>query len=350
MEIHFEKSMHPISHMRREALQSASVVAELLQQDDATLNTLTAYLQRRAPPHIVTIARGSSDHAAAFFAYLCMLRMGRYVTSVPPSLLSLHQAPLQRSGTLALAFSQSGRSPDLVAATAYFSGPDSHSVALVNDAASPLAQQAQTVLPLHAGTEVSVAATKSFIAQLVAGARLLAVWQGDTTLQTALAQLPTSLEVAAQQDWGEAVQAFSTVDRLMVVSRGTGMAVALEAALKFKETCGIQAETFSCAELRHGPMALIDQGYPLLILAPRGPAQAEMRALAAEMRARGARVLLAACGDPQRDELPATTAAHPDLDPVCLIQSFYLMVEALSRNRGRNPDQPSFLSKVTLTN
>jgi glucosamine--fructose-6-phosphate aminotransferase (isomerizing) len=153
MEIHFEKSMHPISHMRREALQSASVVAELLQQDDATLNTLTAYLQRRAPPHIVTIARGSSDHAAAFFAYLCMLRMGRYVTSVPPSLLSLHQAPLQRSGTLALAFSQSGRSPDLVTATAYFSGPDSHSVALVNDAASPLAQQAQTVLPLHAGTE-----------------------------------------------------------------------------------------------------------------------------------------------------------------------------------------------------
>lgn len=338
------------THMRREALQSASVVAELLQRDEATLSALAAALRLRAPSHIITIARGSSDHAAAFFAYLCMLRLGRYVTSLPPSLLSLHDAPLQRSGALALAFSQSGRSPDLVKATAFFSGAESHSVALVNDAASPLALQAHTVVPLHAGTESSVAATKSFIAQLVSGARLLAAWQGDAALQFALDHLPASLDTAAHQDWSEAVQALASVDRLMVVSRGTGMAVALEAALKFKETCGIQAETFSSAELRHGPIALIENGYPLLVLAPRGPAQAELRALADEMRARGARVLLAACGEPQGHDLPATTAAHPDLDPVCLIQSFYLMVEELARARGRNPDQPSFLSKVTLTN
>jgi len=342
--------MNPSTHMRLEALESPTAVAELLQRDEGTLSTLTADLRRRPPQHIVTIARGSSDHAAAYFAYLCMLRLGRYVTSLPPSLLSLHDAPLQRSGTLALAFSQSGRSPDLVKAAGYFSGPESHSVALVNDASSPLARQAHTVLPLHAGIEASVAATKSFITQLVAGARLLAAWQADPALLEALQQLPTALQQAAQHDWNEAVQALTTVDRLMVVSRGTGMAVALEAALKFKETCGIQAETFSSAELRHGPMALIEKGYPLLVLAPRGPAQAEMLALAHEMRARGACVLLAACGNPQGNELPATTAAHPDLDPVCLIQSFYLMVERLAIARGRNPDQPNFLSKVTLTN
>ncbi|NBW48444.1 MAG: SIS domain-containing protein, partial [Betaproteobacteria bacterium] len=118
---------------------------------------------------------------------------------------------------------------------------------------------------------------------------------------------------------------------------------------KFKETCGIQAETFSSAELRHGPMALIDQGYPLLILAPRGPAQEEMRQLAQEMRARGARVLRAITGPGEPGNLPCTAAAHPDLDPICLIQSFYLMVEALARARGRDPDKPSYLSKVTLT-
>ena len=116
-----------------------------------------------------------------------------------------------------------------------------------------------------------------------------------------------------------------------------------------KETCGIQAETFSSAELRHGPMALIESGYPLLILAPRGPAQAEMVQLAQEMRGRGARVLLAASGVVQSAEMPCTSAGHPDLDPVCIIQSFYLMVEALARARGRNPDQPIHLSKVTLT-
>lgn len=342
--------MTTTSHMRTEALQSAAVVAELLNSDLDTLGNLAAELRRRAPDHIITIARGSSDHAAAYFAYLCMLRLGRYVTSLPPSLLSLYDAPLQRAGTLALAFSQSGRSPDLVRATAFFSGPHIRSVALVNDAHSPLAAAARTVLPLHAGIETSVAATKSFIAQLAGGARLLAAWQGDALLQAALQRLPSSLEAAADQDWSVAVEALATADRLMVVSRGAGMAVAQEAALKFKETCGIQAETFSSAELRHGPMALIEDGYPLLILAPRGPAQNEMRGLADEMRARGAKVLLATTGEGQAGNLPCATAEHPDLDPVCLIQSFYLMVETLARRRGRDPDKPSFLSKVTMTN
>ena len=337
------------SQMRTEALQSPRVVAEQLAQDTATLSGLVGELRRRAPEHIVTIARGSSDHAAAYFGYLCMLRLGRYVTSLPPSLLSLYAAPLQRIGTLALAFSQSGRSPDLVRATSFFSGPNTRSVALVNDAQSPLAQAARTVLPLHAGAETSVAATKSFIAQLVAGARLLASWQGDEPLRAGLQALPESLEQACSHEWGEAVEALIDAQRLMVVSRGPGMAVALEAALKFKETCGIQAETFSSAELRHGPMALIDQGYPLLILAPRGPAQEEMGQLADEMRARGARVLLAITGAGAKGNLPCTTAAHPDLDPVCLIQSFYLMVDSLARARGRDPDKPSYLSKVTLT-
>ena len=341
--------MSPTTYMRREALQSPQVVADLLQRDQDTLKALAADLQQHAPAHIITIARGSSDHAAAYFSYLCMLRLGRFVTSLPPSLLSLHEAHMQRHGTLALAFSQSGRSPDLVKATQYFSVAPSRSVALVNDAASPLAQQAHTVLPLHAGQETSVAATKSFIAQLAWSARLVAAWQADSALQAALQQLPASLELAAQQDWSEAVRALSPVDHLMVISRGTGMAVALEAALKLKETCGIQAETFSSAELRHGPMALIEEGYPLFILAPRGPAQAEMCALATEMRARGARVLLAACGEEQASDLPCATATHPDLDPVCLIQSFYLMVEALARARGADPDKPRLLSKVTLT-
>ncbi len=337
------------SHMRSEALQSPSVVADQLAQNASVLADLVEPWRRRTPEHIVTIARGSSDHAASYFGYLCMLRLGRFVTSLPPSLLSLYAAPLQRAGTLALAFSQSGRSPDLVQALSYFSGPDARGVALVNDTQSPLALAAHTVLPLHAGAEKSVAATKSFIAQLAACAHLLASWQGDERLQAGLQALPEALEQACGHDWGPAVETLGEAQRLMVVSRGAGMAVALEAALKFKETCGIQAETFSSAELRHGPMALIDQGYPLLILAPRGPAQEEMRQLAEEMLARGARVLLAVTGPGAPGNLPCTTAAHPDLDPVCLIQSFYLMVEALARARGRDPDRPSYLSKVTLT-
>jgi glucosamine--fructose-6-phosphate aminotransferase (isomerizing) len=154
---------------------------------------------------------------------------------------------------------------------------------------------------------------------------------------------------AVHADWSPAVQALRDADRLFVIGRGTGLPVALEAALKFKETCGIQAEAFSGAEVMHGPMALIEQGYPLLVLAPRGPAQAGLLALAEQMRARGARVLLAAPVGTPGANLPIIETGTPDLDPISVIQSFYPMVEALARERGLNPDQPPHLAKVTRT-
>lgn len=341
--------MGPESKMRAESIESADAVARMLRHDHDALAALIEDLHRQAPAHIVTIARGSSDHAAAYFAYLCMLRLGRYVTSLPPSLITLFNAPLQQQGVLALIYSQSGRSPDLVRAAGFFHGPQSRCVAIVNDAQSPVAAQAQTVLPLHAGVEASVAATKSFITQLVAGARLVALWQQDGLLLKALDQLPQALSKAASTRWDRAVQTLVAVDRLMVVSRGSCMGVAYEVALKLKEACGIQAEPFSSAEVRHGPMTLIDAGYPLLILAPRGPAQPELLSMAHEMRQRGAKVLVAACGRVDALDLPCVDAPHEDLDPVCMIQSFYLMVEALARARGRDPDEPAHLSKVTLT-
>lgn len=337
------------SMMRSEALESADAVARMLQHDHATLKDLVQGLHQQPPAHIVTVARGSSDHAAAYFAYLCMQRLGRYVTSLPPSLITLFEAPLQRQGALALIYSQSGRSPDLVRAARFFHKPQARCVAVVNEVHSPLADQVQTVLPLHAGVESSVAATKSFITQLVAGARLVALWHRDGTLLNALDRLPPALTQASTMQWDAAVRALVTADRLMVVSRASCMSVALEAALKLKETCGIQAEPFSSAEVRHGPMTLIDAGYPLLILAPRGPAQSELLTMAQEMRQRGARVLVAASGGVANAELPCAEAPHEDLDPICMIQSFYIMVEALARARGRDPDQPAHLSKVTMT-
>ena len=302
---------------------------------------------------MLTVARGSSDHAAAYMAYLVMARLGRLVTSLPMSLVTLYPARLRCEGLVSLAFSQSGQSPDLVAPTRYFRAGGARTVAFVNDASSPLAEASEWVLPLHAGVEMSVAATKSYIAQLVCGARLVAQWQneeGDAALLAALESLPGALHPATQCNWQAALPALVGVERLYVISRGTGLAVAMEAALKFKETCGIQAEAFSGAELRHGPMALVDAGYPLLILAPRGPAQAGLLALAADMRQRGARVLLAAPAGTPHAELPLAPTGHEDLDPIAVVQSFYPMVEALSRARGLNPDAPPHLAKVTRTN
>jgi len=168
-------------------------------------------------------------------------------------------------------------------------------------------------------------------------------------LRGALDGLPRALERASGQDWRRGVSALKDADRLFVIGRGLGLPIAMETALKFKEVCGIQAEAFSGAEVKHGPMALIEEGYPLLVFAPRGPAQAGLLALADEMRRRGARVLVAAPVGTPDAELPLVVAGHEDLDPIAAIQTFYLAVEALARARGLDPDKPRHLSKVTLT-
>jgi glucosamine--fructose-6-phosphate aminotransferase (isomerizing) len=335
--------------MRQEAAEGPAAAARLLAAEGPAFAALGAALRQRPPQSILTVARGSSDHAAHYMAYLVMARLGRLVTSLPMSLVTLYQSRIACQGLLALAFSQSGQSPDLVAPMADLGEHGAHTLAFVNDPASPLALAAQQTFALHAGPELSVAATKSFIAQLVAGASLAAAWQQDADFGTALAALPQALQRAWQQDWSAGVEALRGADRLYVIGRGTGLPIAMEAALKFKEVCGIQAEAYSGAEVQHGPMALVEAGFPMLMLAPHGPAFEGLLRLARQMRERGARVLLAAPAGTPDAELPLADAGHVDLAPVAVAQSFYGMVEALALARGLDPDRPRHLNKVTRT-
>ena len=338
-----------MSRMLDEAREAPQVVARQLREDGDRWRALGERLRSQPPASLLTIARGSSDHAAHYAAFLVMARLGRLVTSMPMSLVTLYQSEILCDGLASFAFSQSGQSPDVVGPTQYFRRRGALTCAFVNDAASPLARAAEWLFPLHAGAETSVAATKSFIAQLVAGARLAAAWQDDATLSAAREQLPQALEQACRLDWSPALDVLGDADRLFVIGRGLGLPVAMEAALKFKETCAIQAEAFSGAEIQHGPMRLIEEGYPLLVFAPRGPAQAGLLELAQVMRERGARVLLAGPPGTPGANLPLANASTSELDPVCAIQSFYPMVEALARARGNDPDRPPHLQKVTRT-
>ena len=338
-----------MSRMLVEAREAPAAVARLLDPSDTSYESFGAFLREHPPTGILTLARGSSDHAAQHTAYLLMARLGRLVTSLPMSLVTLYHANLAKPGLLVLAFSQSGQSPDLVDPMAYFTRNGATTVALVNDAASPRAREASRVFPLLSGEERSVAATKSFIGQLVAGARIVSAWEQDPAFAAGLQALPAALEAAARVDWSAGARALVGVDRLFILGRGTGLAIASEAALKLKETCGIQAEAFSGAEVRHGPMAIVEEGFPLLVFAPRGPAQAGLLALTHDLRIQGARVLLAAPPEVPGVDLPLIPAPHPELDTISAIQSFYPMVEALSRARGFDPDHPPHLSKVTKT-
>jgi len=340
--------------MLAEARESADAVARLLAHDADACAALADDLARQPPRSLITIARGTSDHAAHYMAYLVMARLGWPVASLPMSLITLYQSRIHSEGLLSLAFSQSGQSPDLAGPTRTLRSGGARTVAFVNDATSPLAEASQWVFDLCAGPEKSVAATKSCIAQLAAGARFVACWQralgsAADPLEPALTTLPAALRQAALADWSPAIEVLRAASRLYVVGRGTGLPIAEEAALKLKETCGLQAEAFSSAEVRHGPMALVEPGYPMLVFAPRGPAQDDLLKLAHDMRQRGARVLLAAPPGTPGAELPLTPAEHPDLDPITAIQSHYVMAEALARARGFDPDQPPHLSKVTRT-
>ncbi len=338
------------SKMLKEACSSAEFVAKQLAQDSERYVALGKHLRDNPPTSVLTIARGSSDHAANYAAYLIMSRLGRIVASLPMSLVTLNKSPLHAQNALAIAISQSGQSPDVVEPIRYFREGGATTVALVNVADSPLGQSAEWTMPLHAGPELSVAATKSFITSLVAGARLAGHWQNDAEFLSAIEQLPEALDAATRLDWSNAIEVLAPASRIMVVGRGISFPVALESALKFKETSVIQAEAFSGAEIKHGPMALIDDGYPLLIFATRGPTQAGLISLAEEMRGRGANVLLAAPADVSERNLTLPTTATPDLDPIAAIQAFYVMAANLSIARGLDPDKPRHLSKVTKTN
>ena len=335
--------------MREESLEAPEAIRKLLREDGEVYARLGGELRAHPPTGILTLARGSSDHAAQHAAYLIMARLGRLVTSLPMSLVTLYDARLAHSGMLVLAFSQSGQSPDLVEPTRTFTAAGARTLALVNQVDSPLAREASLVLPLHAGEERSVAATKTFIAQLVAGARIVSAWEGDGSFEAALRCLPEALARAATLDWSAGVEAFTGAGRLYVLGRGPGLALASEVALKLKETCGILAEAFSGAEVRHGPLALVSEGFPVLILATRGPGQQGLLELARDFRSRGAKVVLAAPAGTPGADVELMPAPHPDLDAVTAIQSFYPMVEALSRARAFDPDCPPNLSKVTRT-
>lgn len=336
------------TRMFLEAGQAASVAAAQLTANAGTIEALAQRLRANPPRVVVTCARGSSDHAATFARYLIETKAGVLTSSAGLSVSSVYDASPNLEGALYLAISQSGKSPDLLAAVRAAKAAGAYAVALVNVVDSPLAALADEVIPLHAGPELSVAATKSYIAALVAVTQLIAAWTEDSGLTTALQRLPDQLAEAWALDWSPAVERLTLARNLYVLGRGVGFGVALEAALKFKETCGLHAEAFSAAEVLHGPMALVKDGFPVLVFAQNDESRASVDAMAADLRARGAEVLIAGGAGAAPGVMP-TLSSHPVLEPILMIQSFYRMANALSVARGYNPDSPPHLNKVTET-
>jgi glucosamine--fructose-6-phosphate aminotransferase (isomerizing) len=304
---------------------------------------------RQLDPRVVaTCARGSSDHAATFAKYLIETRAGVLTASLAPSIASVYRAETMLRGALVLLISQSGASPDLLATAEAAKRAGALVVAFVNAEGSPLGAIAHETLPLAAGVERSVAATKSFIASLSAIIGLVAHWTEDNDLISAHRAAPDLLQAAWALDWSAAAPALARSSSLYVIGRGLGFAAAGEAALKLKETSGLHAEAFSAAEARHGPMALVGPGFPLLLFAQGDAAGVSVAEFGADAAVRGATAFLAGAEAAGVTQLP-TIAADPALAPMLQVQSFYRLAHAVALLRGRDPDRPPHLSKVTET-
>ena len=336
------------TRMFAEAKEAGAVVAAQASANARLVRNWAADLRAHPPRTILTCARGSSDHAATFAKYLIETRTGIPVASAAPSVSSVYAAPQQLADMLCIAISQSGRSPDLVAQIVAAAEAGARTAALVNVLDSPLAQSAERVLPLRAGAETSVAATKSYIAALAALLRLVAAWTGDAALAAALDAAPDQLDRSWDLDWAALVDRLAGTEGLYVLGRGLGLGIAEEAALKLKETCGLHAEAFSVAEVRHGPMALSGRDLPLLIFCQSDETREGVLAFAAEAAAQGSDVFVVG-GRADGATLLPSIAAHPAVEPMLQILTFYRAANALSLRRGLDPDVPPHLAKVTET-
>jgi len=334
--------------MFSEAAQAPKAVREQLANNAASMSRIGALLREMAPRAVVTCARGSSDHAATFAKYLIESHTKLLTTSAAPSMSSLYDAQPDLRGVIFLVISQSGKSPDLLASAENAKRNGAQVIALCNSPGSPLTELAHHTIPVGAGVETSVAATKSYIASLSAIVHLIACWTTDQALVNALMRVPEQLEQAWTLDWSEALPVLQRAVNLFVVGRGYGLGIAQEAALKLKETCGLHAEAFSAAEVKHGPMALVGRGFPVLMLAQNDESRSGIEQLAGEFVARGANVLLAGAQAPGSIALP-TIASHAAIEPLLMIQSFYRLAASLAPARGLDPDRPPHLNKVTET-
>lgn len=337
------------SQMAREVAEIPDAARRFLELSAGQLRDAAEAMRQADPKVLLTVARGSSDHAATYLKYAAELLAGIPVASIGPSVASIYGRPLALSGAACIGISQSGQSPDIVQMMQAARHGGALTVAITNHGESPMAAASAHCLPLRAGTESAVAATKTFVCSVLAGLALLAEWRQDRALQQALAAAPKAMEQALTLDWSPLSARLSRAQSAYVLGRGPTIGIAAEAALKLKETCGLHAEGFSAAEVLHGPSAIVHAGFPVLALAVEDAAQPHVVATVERLAAQGADVFITGAQAKGAVTLPMVGGLHPLVAPLVLSVAFYAFVETLSRRRGFDPDTPPHLRKVTET-
>jgi glucosamine--fructose-6-phosphate aminotransferase (isomerizing) len=326
--------------MEQEARTAPQKIAEQLLANQAITDTLGQTLRDFKPKFVMIVGRGSSDHAGVFAKYLFEIEVGIPTFAAAPSVASVYGKTLQLAGALVIVISQSGRSPDILAQARMAKKAGAFCVALVNDETAPIKDIVDVVIPLRAGEEKAVAATKSYLATLSALLQVAAKWTQNESLVKAVNSLPQALQTAVDAEPQLSAKSLADVKNLVVLGRGFGYAVSKEIALKLKEVCSIHAEAFSSAEFLHGPVTLVEKRLSILDVCIRDESYGSHIEQIDNVKHRGADLI----------HLHQTSAdIHPRVAPLALLQRFYIDVAAVAIALGINPDQPAGLKKVTQT-
>jgi len=331
--------------MARE-IAEVPALAERLLADLASVKEIAARIEAAKPRVVIFCGRGSSGHAGVYLRYLFEARVGVLVSAAAPSIVTAYKRRPDMRDALFIVISQSGRSPDLITATQVARSLGALTLAIVNDAGSPAAQAAELVLPINAGPERAVAATKTVVLSAIAGAQLVARLAGDDDLAQGLQRMPARLAQAHGCDWSPWAQSLAGAPAAFVAARGYGLGIVREIALKLTETLRVPGLGFSAAELRHGPRAAITKATPVLLLRQNDETAAAVDELARDLRGAGETVFSAGG---TAGTLPWIGDDHPICDPVTMFIPSYRAIEAAARARGLDPDHPPHLSKVTRT-
>jgi glutamine---fructose-6-phosphate transaminase (isomerizing) len=332
---------------REEIGQQPEVAERVLAGSSGPVEEAAAAIRAARPAGLVIAARGSSDHAAVYAKYLFESRSGLPVALAAPSLFTLYRRPPDLRRFCVLAISQAGASEDVVEVVAEAGRQGAVSVALTNDPASPLASAARHVVPMGAGVERSVPATKTYTASLLLAALLSAALTPDPAFSAALRQVPTALRAALDVSLDGVVGALAGAGRLAVLGRGYNLATALEVGLKLMEAAYVVAEARSVADFLHGPIAIVEPGFPVVVLDAAGPTSGEMAALSSELLARGARVVT--IGDGEACTVRVATGLPEPLTPLPFAVAGQLLTAGLAAARDIDPDRPRGLRKVTIS-
>jgi len=341
------------SLLEQEIGSQPQVIAHLLDRETQHIQQIAAQL----PPfdYALIAARGSSDHAATYAKYAWTALAGYPVALAAPSLLTMYRAVPRLASALVVVISQSGQSPDIIAVLEEGKRQGRPTLAITNDGASPLAAMADHVVELHAGSERSIAATKTYTAQLAVMAVFAAALSGDAHNMDALKQLPAAIETTLRlsSQIAQPVERYRYMDRCIVIGRGYNYSTSFELALKLKELTYVMATSYSSADFRHGPIATIESGLPVFLVMPAGATFDDMLELAQDLRQRGAELLVISESEEAlalaRTALPIAPGVPEWLSPLSAIIPGQLVALRLALAKGLNPDVPRGLQKVTRT-